>query len=289
MKFVLSGSFVPVKYLPDLAVAADTNGWDMISLADHTVNAETLKVPYPYTADGSRRWPEFTDWPDQIVMMGAFATITKRIRFTTNAFVLPARNPFSVAKALSTAAVISDNRVTLTVGVGWSKDEFDLLGQDFTTRGKRADEMLEIMKLLWTGEYVEYHGKYYDFDRIEMNPAPSEPIPIWVGGISDAALRRAARVGDGWLTDLQPSADIVASIKKIRELRKEFGREPNDFEVLATPMDVFDAEGFKRLEEEGVTHIMTQPWHFYTPGTQDPQEMRDAVARYAEDMISRFQ
>lgn len=289
MKFVLSGSFTPVKYLPELAVAADQNGWDMITLADHTVNAETLKVPYPYTEDGSRRWPEFTDWPDQIVMMGAFATITKRIRFTTNAFVLPARNPFSVAKALSTAAVISDNRVTLTIGVGWSKDEFDLLGQDFTTRGKRADEMIEIMKLLWTGKYVEYHGKYYDFDRIEMNPAPSAPIPIWVGGISDPALRRAARVGDGWLTDLQPAADIVASIKKIRELRKEFGRDPNDFEVLATPMDVFDADGFKRLEDEGVTHIMTQPWHFYAPGSQDPKDMRDSIARYAEDMISKFQ
>ena len=79
MKFVLSGSFTPVAHLPELAIAADQTGWDMITLSDHTVNPETLTVPYPYTPDGSRRWPEFTDWPDQIVMMGAFATVTKPI------------------------------------------------------------------------------------------------------------------------------------------------------------------------------------------------------------------
>ena len=288
MKFVLSGSFTTVAHLPELAVTADETGWDMITLSDHTVNPETLKVAYPYTPDGSRRWPEFTDWPDQIVMMGAFATITKRLRFTTNAFVLPMRNPFLAAKAISTAAVISDNRVVLTIGVGWSKDEFELLGQDFSTRGKRADEMVEVMRLLWTGKYVSYHGKHYNFDRIEMNPPPSKPIPIWVGGISDAALRRAARIGDGWLTDLQPAAEIVASIAKIREYRKECGRDPNDFDVLATPMDVYDVDGYKRLADQGVTRIMTQPWMIYSPGTKDLQVEKDAIRRYADEVIAKF-
>jgi probable F420-dependent oxidoreductase len=288
MKFVMSGSFTPVAHLPELAIACDETGWDMITLSDHTVNPETLTVPYPYTADGSRRWPEFTDWPDQIVMMGAFATITKRLKFTTNAFVLPMRNPFLVAKAVSTAAVISDNRVIFTIGVGWSKDEFELLGQDFHTRGKRADEMVEVMKLMWTGKYQEFHGKFYDFPKIEMNPAPTKPIPIWSGGISDAALRRAARVSDGWLTDLQPAAEIVDYIAKIRQYRTEFGREPNDFKVLATPMDVFDFDGYRRLEDQGVTHIMTQPWQIYSPGTQDLQLQKDAIRRYADDMIAKF-
>jgi probable F420-dependent oxidoreductase len=288
MKFVLSGSFTPVAHLPALAVAADNAGWDMITLSDHTVNPETLSVPYPYTPDGARRWPEFTDWPDQLVMMGAFATITKRLRFTTNAFVLPMRNPFLVAKAVSTAAIVSDNRVVLTIGVGWSKDEFELLGQDFRTRGKRTDEMIEIMRLLWTGQYVEYHGRYYEFGRIEMNPPPTAPIPIWVGGISEPALRRCARIADGWLSDLQSAAEIVASIAKIRECRKEYGREPNDFDVLATPMDVFDVDGYRRLEDQGVTRILTQPWQIYSPGTKDLQLEKDAIARYAEDVIAKF-
>jgi probable F420-dependent oxidoreductase len=288
MKFVLSGSFTPVAHLPELAIAADQHGWDMITLSDHTVNPQTLKTPYPYTHDGSRRWPEFTDWPDQIVMMGAFATITKRLRFTTNAFVLPMRNPFLVAKALSTAAVISGGRVVLTVGVGWSRDEFELLQQDFSTRGKRCDEMIEVMKLMWTGEYVSYQGKHYQFDRIEMNPKPPSDIPIWVGGISEPALRRAARLGEGWLTDLQPAAEILESIQKIREYRKEYGRDPDAFDVLATPMDVFDVDGYKRLEDQGVTRIMTQPWQIYSPGTKDLQLEKDAVARYADDVIAKF-
>jgi len=288
MKFVLSGSFTPVAHLPELAKTADETGWDMITLSDHTVNPETLTVPYPYTPDGSRRWPEFTDWPDQIVMMGAFATITKRLRFTTNAFVLPMRNPFLVAKAVSTAAVVSNNRVVLTIGVGWSKDEFELLQQEFSTRGKRADEMVEIMRLLWTGQYVSYHGKHYQFDRIEMNPPPTKPIPIWVGGISEAALRRAARIGDGWLSDLQSAADIVDSIKKIREYREEYGRDPNDFDVLATPMDVFDIDGYRRLKDQGVTRIMTQPWQIYSPGTKDLRLECDSIRRYADDVISKF-
>jgi probable F420-dependent oxidoreductase len=287
MKFVLSGSFTPVAHLPELAITADQTGWAMITLSDHTANPETLTVPYPYTPDGSRRWPEFTDWPDQIVTMGAFATVTKNIRFTTNAFVLPMRNPFQVAKAVSTAAVLSGGRVVLTIGVGWSKDEFALLGQDFSTRGKRCDEMVEVMRLLWTGQYVEYHGKYYDFPRVEMNPPPPAPIPIWVGGISEAALRRAAKLGDGWLTDLQSAADIVESIKKVRQYRLELGRDPH-FDVLATPMDVFDIDGYKRLEEQGVTHIMTQPWQIYHPGTKELDKEKDAIKRFADEVIAKF-
>ncbi len=288
MKFVFSGSFVPVAHLPALAAAADENGWDMMTLPDHTVTPETLSTPYPYTKDGARRWPEFTEWPDQIVTMAACATVTKRLRFTTGAFVLPMRSPFLAAKAISTAVVISDNRVVLTIGVGWSKDEFDIVGQDFSTRGKRADEMVEVMRLLWTGEYVSYNGRFYKFDRIEMNPKPTKPIPIWVGGVSDAALRRAARLGDGWVTDLQPAAEIIECIAKIRQYRAEYGRAPKPFDVLAAPTDVFDVDGYRRLADQGVTRIVTQPWQIYSPGTKDLQLQKDALARYADDVFSKF-
>ena len=133
-------------------------------------------------------------WPDPWVMIGALATITKNLRFTNNIFVLPMRNPFLVAKAISTAAIVSDNRITPAFGVGWSEDEFELMGADFRTRGKRTDEMLEIMRLLWTGKMVSYEGEYYQFDNLEMNPAPTDYIPFWIGGISKPAMRRAARL-----------------------------------------------------------------------------------------------
>ena len=120
MKFTLSAAFAPVTALPQIAIAADESGWAMITMSDHVVNPETLTVPYPYTPDGSRRWPEFTDWPDQLVMMGAYAAITKQIRFTTNAFVLPMRNPFLVAKAVSTVSAMGWTAATsLTTSRTW--------------------------------------------------------------------------------------------------------------------------------------------------------------------------
>ena len=172
MHFVLSTSFSSVADLKQIALAADKCGWEAMSFSDHVVNPEKLNTPYPYTEDGKRRWQPFTDWPDPWVMIGALASITTRLKFTNNIFVLPMRNPFLVAKAISTAAIISDNRVIPAIGVGWSKDEFELLQQDFHTRGKRADEMIEIMRLLWTGKYVEYQGEHYQFPALEMNPAP---------------------------------------------------------------------------------------------------------------------
>ena len=286
MHFVLSTSFSSVTDLKKIALAADECGWEAMSFSDHVVNPEKLNTPYPYTENGERRWQPFTDWPDPWVMIGALASITTRLKFTNNIFVLPMRNPFLVAKAISTAAIISDNRVIPAIGVGWSKDEFELLQQDFHTRGKRADEMVEIMRLLWTGELVEYQGRHYQFAPLEMNPAPSAYIPIWVGGISEAAMRRAARIGDGWVTDLQTSEEILASIAKIKTYRREYGRDKLPFSVMATPSDAFTPNAYKRLEDGGVSHILTQPWAFYHGDTQDLAKKIDGVKRFADDYIS---
>lgn len=288
MKFVLSTSFSSVAHLTQLAPVADSHGWFAMSFSDHVVNPETISTPYPYTEDGSRRWQPFTDWPDPWVMIGALATITKTLRFTNNVFVLPMRNPFLVAKAISTAAIVSDYRVIPAIGVGWSADEFALMGADFRTRGKRTDEMLEILRLLWTGELVEYRGKHYQFDALEMNPAPADYIPIWVGGISDPAMRRAARLGDGWVTDLQSSEDIVGCITRINEWRRECGRDGEPFEIMATPSDAWDIDGYKRLQDAGVTHILTMPWPFYHGETDELDQKIDAVKRYSDDIISAF-
>jgi probable F420-dependent oxidoreductase len=288
MKFVLSTSFSSVAHLKQLAPVADSHGWHAMSFSDHVVNPEKINTPYPYTEDGSRRWQPFTDWPDPWVTIGALAAITRTLRFTNNVFVLPMRNPFLVAKAISTAAIISDNRITPAFGVGWSEDEFRLMGADFRTRGKRTDEMLEIMRLLWSGEMVSYQGEYYQFDALEMNPAPTAYIPIWTGGISKPAMRRAARVADGWVTDLQSSDEIIESIGHINAWRAEYGRAERPFEIMATPSDAWDVDGYKRLQDAGVTHVMTMPWAFYHGETDDLDKKIDGVKRYADDIISRF-
>ena len=288
MKFVLSTSFSSVAHLTALAPVADTHGWDAMSFSDHVVHPEQIKTPYPYTKDGSRRWQAYTDWPDPWVMIGALAAITKNLRFTNNVFVLPMRNPYLVAKAVSTAAIISNNRITPAFGVGWSRDEFELMQQDFTTRGKRADEMIEVMRLLWTGKMVSYQGKHYQFEPMEMNPAPTAPVPIWIGGISEPAMRRAARLADGWVSDLQTSAEIIESINSIHQWRAEYGRGNEPFEVMATPSDAWDADGYRRLEDAGVTHIMTMPWPFYHGDSDALEHKQDAIRRFADDVIAQF-
>jgi probable F420-dependent oxidoreductase len=287
MKFVISGAFNDPRELGALARAADECGYDSLALSDHVVHPETLDTPYPYTEDGSRRWPAFTPWPDPWVTIAHLAGITRSLRFNTNVFVLPMRNPFLVAKAVGTAALLSGDRVTLTVGVGWSKLEFELLGQDFHTRGRRCDEAIGVLRKLWTGGWVEHQGEFYRFPRLEMTPAPAGRIPIWVGGISDAALRRAAR-NDGWLSDLQPAAEIAASIARIRRWRAELGRAHEEFAVMASPSDVHDLDGYRRLEDAGVTHALTMPWIPYHGIAADVEKKRDGIARFAEAFVEKL-
>ncbi|MCH2171451.1 LLM class F420-dependent oxidoreductase [Myxococcota bacterium] len=288
MKFTIAASFIDPGQLRDIAVAADESGWTAISFSDHVVHPETLDTPYPYTEDGSRRWEAFTPWPDPWVTIGALSSVTRRLRFNTNVFVLPMRNVFMAAKSISTAAVLSQDRVTLTVGVGWSNVEFELVGQDFRTRGRRTDEMVEVMRKLWTGEMVEHHGDFYDFDRLEMSPAPSARIPIWVGGISEAALRRAARLGDGWLSDLQTTAEIAECIEKIHTYRREYGREHLPFDIMASPSDAGDMDGYRRCEDLGVTHLLSMPWVLYHGMTTKLADRVDGVRRFGDDVIGKM-
>lgn len=159
------------------------------------------------------------------------------------------------------------------------------MGQNFHTRGKRADEMVEVMRLLWSGEMVGYQGEYYQFDNMEMNPAPSEYIPMWVGGISEAAMKRAARLGDGWVTDLQTTTEIIQCVQKIQQYRKDYGRDHLPFDIMARPSDAFTLEGYQVLEDAGVTHILTQPWPFYYGETDDIVKKIDGLERYAKDII----
>ena len=220
MKFVISAAFQPLDHLVPLGIAAEEAGCEAISFSDHVVYPETLDTPYPYTDDGSRRYDETSVFPDPWVAIGALSSVTTRLRFTNNVFVLAMRNPFLAAQSIATAAALSHGRVTLTLGVGWSKVEFDLLGQAFRNRGRRTDEMIDVLRKLWTGDWVEHDGEFYAFERLRLTTAPPARIPIWVGGISEPAHRRAAR-NDGWISDLQPASEILATVASIQKMRAE--------------------------------------------------------------------
>jgi probable F420-dependent oxidoreductase len=287
MKFVVSAAFNDPDHLLELAVCAEECGFEAMAFPDHVVHPEQLDTPYPYTENGSRRWQAFTPWVDPWVAIGACAAVTTRLRFTNNVFVLAMRNPFLAAKAIATAAVLSRGRVTLTLGVGWSNIEYELLGQDFKTRGKRTDEMIAVLRKLWTGEMVSHAGAFYRFAALESNPKPPARIPIWVGGISEAALRRAAR-NDGWLSDLQSSAEIETCIEKVRRHRAEHGRAGEPFDVMASASDAFTLDGYRRLADAGVTHVLTLPWIFTHGDTRQLREKKEGMRRFADDVIGKL-
>ena len=286
MKFVVSAAFNNPDHLLELASCAEECGFEAMAFPDHVVHPEKLDTPYPYTADGSRRWSAFTPWVDPWVAIAACAAVTTRLRFTNNVFVLAMRNPFLAAKAIATAAALSRGRVTLTLGVGWSNVEYRLLGQEFSSRGKRTDEMIEVLRKLWTGEMVSHEGAFYRFDALESNPVPPARIPIWVGGISDAALRRAAR-NDGWLSDLQSTAEIDACIDKVRRFRAEQDRGGEPFDVMASASDAFTLDGYRRLAQIGVTHVLTLPWIFTHGDTKVLREKKEGMRRFADDVIAK--
>ena len=182
MRFSISSAFLDFPEVLALATAADEIGYHGMAVSDHVINLEVLETAYPYTADGARRWKPFTPWLDPWVTIGALATVTETLRFFTSVYVLPMRNPLVVAKSVGTAAVISGNRVTLGIGTGWCEEEFDLLEQPSAKRSKRTDEMIELLHAMWQPGWVEHHGEFYDIPRLEMIPAPTERVPIFVGG-----------------------------------------------------------------------------------------------------------
>ncbi len=288
MRFVAALAFSAPEHFVEVARTADACGWHAVAVSDHVLFPRTLASAYPYSADGKPLWDPSTPWPDPLVAIGAMSAVTTRLRFWTNVYVLPARNPLLVAKAVATAAVLSDNEVTVGVGVGWMREEFELLGQDYTTRGRRADEAIQILRALWQGGMASYHGRFYRVDAVEMSPAPTRPVPIYVGGESPAALRRAARYGDGWISVLHTTEELRALIDRLGTYRREYGRTDGPFDVCVSSSDAFDLGGYRRLQDLGVTAVLTVPWVLYGDDPTHLESKRRGLERFANEIIARF-
>lgn len=288
MKFVTSLAFSDPTQYCELARCAEAAGWDGLVVSDHVVHPEKITTPYPYTKDGAPRWQAPAPWPDPWVAVGAMSAVTQRIRFLTGIYVLPMRNPFSVAKAVGTAAVLSGGRVTLGVGVGWMREEFALMEQPFEQRGARTDEMIDVMRKLWRGGMVEHHGKHFDFARLQQSPAPAAPPPIYVGGVSPPALRRAARLGDGWMGTGQDPAEVPALLGRLRELREQAGRGDEPFETIVPLVTPPDVDVLRRLGDAGMTATTAWPFSYTLPPNAMLAEKRDSLLRFGETFIAKL-
>ena len=277
MKFWLSLMFEPYEQLLDHARRAEELGFEGVEYDDVIRHDDAERTPhptgYPLRAD--------EPFPDPLVTFAAMAAVTTRLRFLTYVLVVPLRDPFLLAKQLATVAALSGNRVVLGTGVGWLREELETVGRGWDDRGARMDEMLDVMVDFWSDGYAEHHGEHYDFDRSAMFPVPTAPIPIWIGGHSTPAARRAARF-DGYMP-MRPLDDRTRhEFALIDTLRAERGLTGPYERVVGWPGG--DRSTVAELSEgHGIGSVIVVGWPMYADLTL--AEKHAAAESFARTII----
>ena len=261
--------------LETLVTRGEALGFSSTMIADHVVFPVKIQSKYPYTADG--RFPGHGDALEQLSLMAFVAAKTQRLRLVTSVMILPYRNPVFTAKALATIDVLSRGRVTVGVGVGWLEEEFQALGAaDFKRRGAVSVEYIRIFKALWTTSPASFRGEFYRFDEIQCLPHPVQKPhpPIWIGGHSKAALRRVARLGDGWhpvganpAVPLGPS-ELQALLDEVYRLTEAEGRDPKTL-TISYKAPVYD------VGKPVAPGVARQPF------TGAPEQIREDIETFA--------
>jgi probable F420-dependent oxidoreductase len=289
MKFSLSVAMNPLDQLADLARTAEEYGFTSIALPDSLFYSETVSADYPYTPDGSRFWTAETPWVDPLIAAAAMGAVTTDIEFYTSVLKLGSRNPVLLARQVGSVAALTGGRFGLGLGVGWSPEEFEWCGAPYEKRGKRVDEAIDVLRLILGGGMVEYHGKFFDFDKLQMSPAPTKRVPIYIGGHTDVALRRAVRVADGWASAMMKFDDLRDTIAKLRGMLVEAGRGEDPFEYQAVCIDRFGLDGYRAQGDIGVTDILTMPWVFDGIGFDaEVGPKKDAIKKFGDEIISKI-
>jgi probable F420-dependent oxidoreductase len=293
------GRQVSRQSLIDYAQHADQLGFHSGWVSDHVAFPRSIASKYPYSDDGSFAPPPEMPWLDPIGTMFFVAGCTEKLKLGTTVLILGYRPPVLTAKAIASLDVVSDGRVILGVGVGWMKEEFDVLGMPYDHRGKRADEQLELFHAFFRDAAPSYHGQFYDVPEVGFEPKPVQAsVPIWVGGDTEPAYRRTARYGDAFHAAFQSLAEVEAGWQRVQELCAEQGRAPGSVRLSirlyldpeqsmpaaksigGSPEQMLDTIGQWRAI--GVDHILLDP---VAPGGVNGR--RVAMERFMLDVASR--
>ena len=268
----------------DVCRAAERAGFESLWGGEHVILPSTIESRYPYTADGKIPAEPDTPIPDPLIWLAFAAAAAPTMRLGTCILIVPQRNPLVLAKELATLDRISGGRVELGLGVGWLKEEFDALGVPWERRGARNDEYIEAMRALWAGPHAEFHGEFVDFDPVTCSPRPvQDSIPILVGGDSDVALRRAARMADGYFPGEGDMDRLAALIGRLRETCAAHDRDPDEIEINAIFAHFADPlPALEKMREIGVGRAMVPAFAFAGPGGTDRLE------QFGADVISQF-
>lgn len=289
MRFTYAEAMTDPSYYLPLAQAAEAAGYTSISVADSLIYPKESDATYPYTADGDREFLEDKSFIETFILTAAMGAATSTIRFTPFVLKLPVRPPVLVAKQASSIAYLTGNRLGLGVGLSPWPEDFAAMGVPWARRGKRMDEAIEIVRGLTSGGYFEYHGEFYDLPAVKMSPVPTEPIPLLVGGHSEPALRRAARLGDGWMHGGGDADELDTLLTRLAAVRAEEGTADRPFEVHVISMDAYSVDGVKRLEDKGVTDVIVgfRTPYIKGPDTQPLAKKIEHLERFAESVIAK--
>lgn len=271
----------------EIAQAAERIGFRGIAVPDHVAIPKHYGSLHP----SGRRIIEYdSEYPDALITLTAMASVTTTLELMTYVYVLPMRDPFSVAKQAATLATLSEHRFGLGVGAGWNVEEIALLGHDPSTRGRRMDEMLTIMRDLWTTGEAELHGEFFDFGPVGQHPVPAQRVPLWIGGKSDRALARAAR-HDGWVGMSYPMDEIERLLEKLDGHRRahadRHGEGERPFRRFVMPEALPSRDVYARLEGWGVEGAVAMVWPIETAAFSSVAAKVDAMERFADAFIAR--
>lgn len=278
--------FTAPERLVELARAAEEAGMQGVSLPEHLVTPTTIETPNPYVAGGGSGYPPDTPFIDPFVAFGALSTVTTTLQFLANVYVLPLRHLFVAAKSISSAAVLSNDRIVLGVGIGWLREEFEAAGMRFGDRGARTDEMLGLLRDLLTGAPIAADTRHHQFQEVRLAPVPAKPVPILVGGTSDAALRRAARA-DGWIGVNFTEQTLFPILDRLRAAREEAERDAaatldRPFAIVVSRPPEFDRALAERYARAGVTAMVNRPTSFSVGTLASRDEHFDAMHEFVD-------
>ncbi len=283
MRFTLMLSRGEYRDFIAIAQAAEAAGFTSITMPDSLFFPATTTSKYPYAdTDNIRVYISMTPFIEPLIAMTWMAAVTKTLRFYPAVMKVPVRQPLVLAKALSSLAVISNNRVSLGAGLSPWREDFAYNGMNFDRRGEMMNECIEIIRGAMTGEYFEFHSRNYDIGPMKLNPVPDRHVPILYGGHSKPALIRAAKVCDGWISANAETSALKKMIDELNAYRGEYGTlGRDDYEIHVMDIAASKVDDYRRLEEIGATDAVAG---FVTEG----QQMLDEIRRFGDNIIAKY-
>ena len=290
MRFAYHPSMCDPSYYLELGKAAESAGFDVITFPDSICYPKECDSTYPYNEDGSREFLDGVPFLEPFSIIPAIAAVTSKLEFSTSVYKLAPRQAVTTAKFVTTLGVMTNNRFHFGVGVSPWYEDFLATGERWEKRGKRMDEQIEILRGLMGGEYFGFNGEFYNIPEIKLCPTPSKPVPILVGGHSNLALKRAARIGDGWISAGLSLDDTKIMIDRINQYRTEFGTNGHrSFQYQVMGEAAYSSDGIKQLEDIGATEVIVAFRNAYEGGA-DNRTLESMIAEinwYAEEVIHK--